>query len=67
MGLKGLMSAMGMNFFAQAGLLLSFASFVAVLWWTWSQPDREMERCARLPIDDELGSEKEGESMQGEG
>ena len=43
MGLRGLMSALGMNFFAVAGLLVSFAAFVAILVWLWTRPRNEIE------------------------
>lgn len=51
MGLKGLMTAMGMNGFALAGLLLSFALFVAVMIWVCTCPKARLEAQARLCID----------------
>lgn len=53
MGLKGLMSAMGMNGFALLGLLISFTAFVAILVWIWTRPQREIEHQAQLCIDDD--------------
>jgi hypothetical protein len=53
MGLKGLMTAMGMNAFASAGLLISFSAFVAILVWVWTRPQNEIEKQARLCIEDD--------------
>ncbi len=53
MGLKGLMTAMGMNAFALAGLLISFTAFVAILVWIWTRPQSEIETQARLCIDED--------------
>lgn len=53
MGLKGLMSAMGMNGYALLGLVISFTAFVAILIWIWTRPQREIEDQARLCIDDD--------------
>ena len=53
MGIKGLMTAMGMNGFASIGLLISFTAFVAVLVWIWTRPQREIEMQSRLCIDED--------------
>ena len=53
MGIKGLMSGMGMNWFALFGLVVSFCAFVAIVIWTWSRPRREIDAQARLPLDDD--------------
>lgn len=53
MGLKGLMTAMGMNGFALAGLLISFTAFVAILAWIWTRPQSEIELQAQLCIDED--------------
>jgi hypothetical protein len=53
MGIKGLMTAMGMNGFALVGLLISFTAFVAILVWIWTRPQSEIELQARLCIDDD--------------
>lgn len=56
MGLKGLMTAMGMNGFALVGLLISFTAFVAILVWIWTRPQSEIDSQARLCIDDDDAS-----------
>ena len=53
MGIKGLMTAMGMNRFAELALLMSFIAFVAILVWIWTRPRGEIEAQARLCIDDD--------------
>jgi cbb3-type cytochrome oxidase subunit 3 len=52
MGLKGLMSGMGMNVFATLALLLFMASFIAIVVWTYTRPRKEIESHANLPLDD---------------
>jgi len=56
MGIKGLMTAMGMNGFALIGLLISFTAFVAILVWIWTRPQSEIELQARLCIDEDDAS-----------
>jgi len=51
MGLHGLMSAVGMNVFGLSALVLSFGTFVALLIWIARLPGREIEACARLPLE----------------
>jgi cbb3-type cytochrome oxidase subunit 3 len=53
MGLKGLMSGMGMNAFASLGLVLFFGAFVAIVIWTYTRPKEEIEAQSRLWEDDE--------------
>ena len=55
MGLKGLMSGLGMNAFAVAGLVVFFALFGAIIVWTWTRPQREIECQARLPLEEDDG------------
>jgi hypothetical protein len=52
MGLRGLMSGLGMNVFAIAGLMVFFALFVTIVAWTWTRPQREMDYQSRLPLED---------------
>lgn len=58
MGLKGLMSAMGMNGFATAALVICFVVFVAILVWTWTRPKSEIDRHARLCLDETASDEE---------
>lgn len=53
MGLKGLMSSMGMDPFAMISLLLFFGSFVTILIWTYTRPKQDIESLSRLWEDDE--------------
>ena len=62
MGLKGLMTAMGMNGFALAGLLISFAAFAAILVWILMRPQGEMDNQARLCIDEDDASATQSSS-----
>lgn len=62
MGLKGLMTAMGMNGFALAGLLISFTAFVAILVWILTRPQGEMDNQARLCIDEDDASTTDASS-----
>jgi hypothetical protein len=48
MGLKGLMTAMGMNSFAIVSLVLFVGSFVAICIWTWTRSSQELAGWARL-------------------
>ncbi len=53
MGIKGLMTAMGMDGFALAALLIFFTAFVAILVWAWTRPRSEIDAQARLCIDED--------------
>ena len=53
MGLKGLMTSMGMNGFAEAGLVLSFLAFMAVLVWAMTRSRDEMEAKSRLWMEED--------------
>jgi len=55
MGLNGLLSGLGMNVFAVTGLIVFFALFVAIVVWTWTRPQREIECQARLPLEEDDG------------
>jgi cbb3-type cytochrome oxidase subunit 3 len=55
MGLKGLMSGLGMNLFAVTALTVFFALFVAIVVWTYTRPKREIECQARLPLEEDDG------------
>jgi cbb3-type cytochrome oxidase subunit 3 len=48
-----MLSAMGMDHFALAALLVFFGSFVAIVIWVWTRPRHEMDARARLPVDDD--------------
>ena len=48
MGLKGLLTSVGMNPFGLTALVLSFTAFVAVVLWTLTRPKREIEAQSRL-------------------
>ena len=52
MGLRGLMSGMGMNLFAMLSMVLFVGSFMAILVWTLTRPSKEIESCANLPLHD---------------
>jgi cbb3-type cytochrome oxidase subunit 3 len=53
MGLKGLMTSLGMNWIALIALVVFFCAFLGILIWTWTRPRGQMEARARLPVDDE--------------
>lgn len=53
MGLKGLMSGMGMSGFTMVAMVIALAAFVAVVVWTFSRPRDEMEAHSRLWMDEE--------------
>ncbi len=53
MGLKGLMTGMGMTPFALVSLVLSFSAFVAVLVWTFTRSRQELDAQSRLWEDDD--------------
>ena len=55
MGLKGLLSGLGMDVFAVTALVAFFALFVAIVVWTWTRPQREIECQARLPLEEDDG------------
>lgn len=48
MGLKGLMSGMGMNVFGMISLVLAASAFVAIVIWTFTRPRKELETYSRL-------------------
>jgi cbb3-type cytochrome oxidase subunit 3 len=53
MGLKGLLSSAGMNVFAIVALVLFFIAFLAILIWTLTRSQQEIEAQSRLWEDDE--------------
>jgi len=53
MGLKGMMSGMGMDLFGLIALVAAFVAFVLVLVWAFSRPRHEMEANALLWRDDD--------------
>lgn len=53
MGLKGLLTSLGMNPVGVISLVLFFASFLAVLLWTFTRSRQELEVQSRLWEDDE--------------
>ncbi len=55
MGLKGLMSSLGMDVFALVGLALFFCTFLGIVIWAYTRPRKEIERLSRLWEDDEDG------------
>ena len=55
MGIKGLLSGLGMNVFAVTALAVFFALFLGILVWTYTRPQREIECQARLPLEEDDG------------
>jgi len=55
MGLKGLMSGLGMEVFALVGLALFFFTFLGIVIWAYTRPRNEIDRLSRLWEDDEDG------------
>ena len=53
MGIRGLMTAIGMNWIAEFALALSFVAFTAILIWVWKRPRAEIEAQSRICIDDD--------------
>jgi cbb3-type cytochrome oxidase subunit 3 len=53
MGLKGLMSALGMDLYGLIALVLFFGAFVSIIVWTLTRPRKEIEAQSRLWEDDE--------------
>jgi cbb3-type cytochrome oxidase subunit 3 len=53
MGLKGLMSSLGMNLYAVIALVLFFGSFLAIAVWAFTRPQKEIEAQSRLWEEDE--------------
>jgi hypothetical protein len=53
MDLKGLMSSLGMNWYALVALVLFFGSFVSIVVWTLTRPRHEIEAQSRLWEDDD--------------
>ena len=53
MGLKGLLTSLGMNPFGLIALVLFFVSFLAVLIWTLTRSRQEIELQSRLWEEDE--------------
>ncbi len=55
MGIKGLMTYLGMETFGLVALVICFAAFVSIVVRVVLKPQREVDRQARLPLapDDE--------------
>ncbi len=49
--LREVVSESGYAILQQVALVLFFAAFVAIVVWTLLRPRQEMERCARLPVE----------------
>jgi hypothetical protein len=55
MGLKGLLSGLGLNVFAVTALTAFFVLFVVIVVWTCTRSRREIECQARLPLEEDDG------------
>ncbi len=53
MGIKGLLSGLGMDGLAVPALVLCFCSFLAILVRTWTRPRKEIDAQSRLPLDED--------------
>lgn len=52
MRLSDIMSQMGLASYAEVGLLIFFATFIAVSIRVWRTSNETAERCAHIPLDD---------------
>lgn len=52
--MKGLLTELGMNTFTTAAMVISFVAFVAVVVWTYTRPQAEIEAQSRLFEEDDL-------------
>ena len=50
--MKGLLSELGMSTFTVTAMLISFAAFLAIVVWTTTRPQAEIDAQARLYEDD---------------
>lgn len=57
--LQEVVSGSGLAEFAQVALVLFFISFVAVILGAFLSPRRQMDRAARLPLEEAPGAAKE--------
>ena len=53
MGIKGLMSELGMDGLAVPGLVLCVCAFLAIVAWTWTRPRKEIDAQSRLPLEED--------------
>jgi cbb3-type cytochrome oxidase subunit 3 len=53
MGIKGLMTWLGMNWFGVVALVVFFCCFVAIIIWVCTRPRREIDHQARIPLDED--------------
>ena len=52
MGLKGILTSMGLNGLGIATTIVAFVAFVGILIWTSTRPREQIEADARLWMDD---------------
>ncbi len=50
--MKGLLTELGMNPFTLASTVISFVAFIAILVWTVTRPQAEIDKQARLYEDE---------------
>lgn len=64
MRLSDVMSAAGLSSWAEAGLVISVITFVAIVAWVFLRRRSRWEHIKRLPLDDDTtpGDEKKGSS-----
>jgi len=53
MRLSDVVSSMGAAWMQEAALLIFFVVFVAIVVHAWLRPQAEIERMARIPVDDD--------------
>jgi hypothetical protein len=63
MGIRGFMNSVGLEWVGGVVLIVAFVTFVAIVIWTLTRPQRTVDRWAQLPLGDETppsrGSAKE--------
>jgi cbb3-type cytochrome oxidase subunit 3 len=52
MGIRGLMSMLGLEWVGVVVLLVAFVTFVAIVVWVLTRPKRSIDRWAQIPLDD---------------
>jgi hypothetical protein len=53
MGIRGFMSTAGFEWVGGVVLVVAFVTFVAIVVWTLTRPQRTIEQWARLPLGDQ--------------
>lgn len=63
MGIRGLMSLLGMEWIGITVLLIAFVTFCGIVIWALTRPKRTIDKISRIPLDDETPTQDRDEEQ----